>query len=200
MTSIIKQIETKSLNVNAFIKKNSAYILNESIIIGNKKDTLKADDFRNWVFTTNEIDIKFMFDEKGKPNKKGEVKKIMSQHNKNVMNGIIKIYNNQDLFVNWVKDEEYKKGNSTTSIAKIPNVLTQYEKHLNPSTNETETDTEETETETDTEETESKNNNEITIEQLFDFIETLNNQDLGMTIEYCQELQAKRINDIRKAS
>jgi hypothetical protein len=112
----------------------------------------------------------------------------------------MKIYNNQDLFVNWVKDEEYKKGNSTTSIAKIPSVLTQYEKHLNPSTNETETDTEETETETDTEETESKNNNEITIEQLFDFIETLNNQDLGMTIEYCQELQAKRINDIRKAS
>ena len=196
MTSIIKQIETKSLNVNAFIKKNSAYILNESIIIGNKKDTLKADDFRNWVFTTNEIDIKFMFDEKGKPNKKGEVKKIMSQHNKNVMNGIIKIYNNQDLFVNWVKDEEYKKGNSTTSIAKIPSVLTQYEKHLNPTTNETETE----ETETETEETESKNNNEITIEQLFDFIETLNNQDLGMTIEYCQELQAKRINDIRKAS
>jgi len=191
MTSIIKQIETKSLNVNAFIKKNSAYILNESIIIGTKKDSLKADDFRNWVFTTNEIDIKFMFDEKGKPNKKGEVKKIMSQHNKNVMNGIIKIYNNQDLFVNWVKDEEYKKGNSTTSIAKIPSVLTQYEKHLNPTTNETETDTEETE---------SKNNNEITIEQLFDFIETLNNQDLGMTIEYCQELQAKRINDIRKAS
>lgn len=189
MTSIIKQIETKSLNVNTFIKKNSAYILNESIIIGTKKDSLKADDFRNWVFSTNEIDIKFMFDEKGKPNKKGEVKKIMSQHYKNVMNGIMKIYNNQDLFVNWVKDEEYKKGNSTTSIAKIPNVLTQYEKHLNPTTNETETE------ETETEET----NNEINLEKLFDFIETLNNQDLGMTIEYCQELQAKRINDIRKA-
>ena len=141
---------------------------------------------------------KFMFDEKGKPNKKGEVKKIMSQHYKNVMNGIMKIYNNQDLFVEWVKDEEYKKGNSTTSIAKISNVLTQYEKHLNPSINET--DTEETETETDTEETETENNNEINLEKLFDFIETLNNQDLGMTIEYCQELQAKRINDIRKAS
>ena len=189
MTSIIKQIETKSLNVNAFIKKNSAYILNESIIIGNKKDTLKADDFRNWVFSTNEIDIKFMFDEKGKPNKKGEVKKIMSQHYKNVMNGIMKIYNNQDLFIDWVKDEEYKKGNSTTSIAKISNVLTQYEKHLNPSNNET-----------DTEETETENNNEINLEKLFDFIETLNNQDLGLTLEYCQELQAKRINDIRKAS
>jgi hypothetical protein len=198
MTSIIKQIETKSLNVNAFIKKNSAYILNESIIIGNKKDTLKADDFRNWVFSTNEIDIKFMFDEKGKPNKKGEVKKIMSQHYKNVMNGIMKIYNNQDLFIDWVKDEEYKKGNSTTSIAKISNVLTQYEKHLNPSTNET--DTEETETETDTEETETENNNEINLEKLFDFIETLNNQDLGLTLEYCQDLQAKRINNIRKAS
>ena len=197
MTSIIKQIETKSLNVNTFIKKNSSYILNESIIIGNKKDTLKADDFRNWVFSTNEIDIKFMFDEKGKPNKKGEVKKIMSQHYKNVMNGIMKIYNNQDLFVNWVKDEEYKKGNSTTSIAKIPNVLTQYEKHLNPSTNETETEETETE-ETETEETE-ETNNEINLEKLFDFIETLNNQDLGLTLEYCQELQAKRINDIRKA-
>ena len=199
MTSIIKQIETKSLNVNTFIKKNSAYILNESIIIGNKKDTLKADDFRNWVFSTNEIDIKFMFDEKGKPNKKGEVKKIMSQHYKNVMNGIMKIYNNQDLFVNWVKDEEYKKGNSTTSIAKIPNVLTQYEKHLNPSTNETETEETETE-ETETEETETEEtNNEINLEKLFDFIETLNNQDLGLTLEYCQELQAKRINDIRTA-
>ena len=149
MTSIIKQIETKSLNVNTFIKKNSSYILNESVIIGSKKDTMKADDFRNWVFTTNEIDIKFMFDEKGKPNKKGEVKKIMSQHYKNVMNGIIAIYNNQDTFVNWVNDNEYKKGNNVTSLSKMSNNLTQYNNYLNPSNNETETE------ETETEETET---------------------------------------------
>jgi len=198
MTSIIKQIETKSLNVNTFIKKNSSYILNESIIIGNKKDTLKSDDFRNWVFTTNEIDIKFMFDEKGKPNKKGEVKKIMSQHYKNVMNGIIAIYNNQDTFVNWVNDNEYKKGNNVTSLSKMSNNLTQYNNYLNPSNNETETEETETE-ETETEET-NNNNSKITLEQLFDFLETLNPQDLGLTIEHALSLQKAKIEEIKKAS
>ena len=193
MTSIIKQIETKSLNVNTFIKKNSSYILNESVIIGSKKDTMKADDFRNWVFTTNEIDIKFMFDEKGKPNKKGEVKKIMSQHYKNVMNGIIAIYNNQDTFVNWVNDNEYKKGNNVTSLSKMSNNLTQYNNYLNPSNNETETE------ETETEET-NNNNPKITLEQLFDYLETLNAQDLGLTIEHALSLQKDKIEEIKKAS
>ena len=198
MTSIIKQIETKSLNVNTFIKKNSSYILNESIIIGNKKDTLKSDDFRNWVFTTNEIDIKFMFDEKGKPNKKGEVKKIMSQHYKNVMNGIIAIYNNQDTFVNWVNDNEYKKGNNVTSLSKMSNNLTQYNNYLNPSNNETSEESEESETseESEVKETTSK----ITLEQLFDFLETLNAQDLGLTIEHAISLQKSKIEEIKKAS
>jgi hypothetical protein len=198
MTSIIKQIETKSLNVNTFIKKNSSYILNESVIIGSKKDTMKADDFRNWVFTTNEIDIKFMFDEKGKPNKKGEVKKIMSQHYKNVMNGIIAIYNNQDTFVNWVNDNEYKKGNNVTSLSKMSNNLTQYNNYLNPSNNETETEETETE-ETETEET-NNNNPKITLEQLFDYLETLNAQDLGLTIEHALSLQKDKIEEIKKAS
>ena len=198
MTSIIKQIETKSLNVNTFIKKNSSYILNESVIIGSKKDTMKADDFRNWVFTTNEIDIKFMFDEKGKPNKKGEVKKIMSQHYKNVMNGIIAIYNNQDTFVNWVNDNEYKKGNNVTSLSKMSNNLTQYNNYLNPSNNETSEESEESETseESEVKETTSK----ITLEQLFDFLETLNAQDLGLTIEHAISLQKSKIEEIKKAS
>jgi len=198
MTSIIKQIETKSLNVNTFIKKNSSYILNESVIIGSKKDTMKADDFRNWVFTTNEIDIKFMFDEKGKPNKKGEVKKIMSQHYKNVMNGIIAIYNNQDTFVNWVNDTEYKKGNNVTSLSKMSNNLTQYNNYLNPSNNETSEESEESETseESEVKETTSK----ITLEQLFDFLETLNAQDLGLTIEHAISLQKSKIEEIKKAS
>ena len=198
MTSIIKQIETKSLNVNTFIKKNSSYILNESVIIGSKKDTMKADDFRNWVFSTNEIDIKFMYDEKGKPNKKGEVKKIMSQHHKNVMNGIMAIYNNQDTFVNWVNDDEYKKGIHLTSLSKMSNNLTQYNNYLNPSNNETETEETETE-ETETEET-NNNNPKITLEQLFDFLETLNPQDLGLTIEHAISLQKSKIEEIKKAS
>ena len=198
MTSIIKQIETKSLNVNTFIKKNSSYILNESVIIGSKKDTMKADDFRNWVFSTNEIDIKFMYDEKGKPNKKGEVKKIMSQHHKNVMNGIMAIYNNQDTFVNWVNDDEYKKGIHLTSLSKMSNNLTQYNNYLNPSNNETETEETETE-ETETEET-NNNNPQITLEQLFDFLETLNAQDLGLTIEHAISLQKSKIEEIKKAS
>ena len=197
MTSIIKQIETKSLNVNTFIKKNSSYVLNESVIIGSKKETMKADDFRNWVFSTNEIDIKFMYDEKGKPNKKGEVKKIMSQHNKNVMNGIMAIYNKQDTFVNWVNDNEYKKGIHLTSLSKMSNNLTQYDNYLNPSNNETEeTETEETETE----ETNSTNNSKITLEQLFDYLETLNAKDLGLTIEHALSLQKDKIEEIKKVS
>ena len=194
MTSIIKQIETKSLNVNTFIKKNSSYILNESVIIGSKKDTMKADDFRNWVFTTNEIDIKFMFDEKGKPNKKGEVKKIMSQHYKNVMNGIIAIYNNQDTFVNWVNDNEYKKGNNVTSLSKMSNNLTQYNNYLNPSNNETEeTETEETETE----ETEDNNSRSKILEKMYDFIyNELLPHELEDLSNYCLEIRLDKMKKI----
>ena len=196
MTSIIKQIETKSLNVNTFIKKNSSYILNESVIIGSKKDTMKADDFRNWVFTTNEIDIKFMFDEKGKPNKKGEVKKIMSQHYKNVMNGIIAIYNNQDTFVNWVNDNEYKKGNNVTSLSKMSNNLTQYNNYLNPSNNETEETETETE-ETETEETEDNNSRSKILEKMYDFIyNELLPHELEDLSNYCLEIRLDKMKKI----
>mgnify|MGYP003115147487 FL=1 len=196
MTSIIKQIETKSLNVNTFIKKNSSYILNESVIIGSKKDTMKADDFRNWVFTTNEIDIKFMFDEKGKPNKKGEVKKIMSQHYKNVMNGIMAIYNNQDMFVNWVNDNEYKKGNNVTSLSKMSNNLTQYNNYLNPSNNETEETETETE-ETETEETEDNNSRSKILEKMYDFIyNELLPHELEDLSNYCLEIRLDKMKKI----
>jgi len=196
MTSIIKQIETKSLNVNTFIKKNSSYILNESVIIGSKKDTMKADDFRNWVFTTNEIDIKFMFDEKGKPNKKGEVKKIMSQHYKNVMNGIIAIYNNQDTFVNWVNDNEYKKGNNVTSLSKMSNNLTQYNNYLNPSNNETEETETETE-ETETEETEDNNSRSKILEKMYDFISNeLLPHELEDLSNYCLEIRLDKMKKV----
>ena len=196
MTSIIKQIETKSLNVNTFIKKNSSYILNESVIIGSKKDTMKADDFRNWVFTTNEIDIKFMFDEKGKPNKKGEVKKIMSQHYKNVMNGIMAIYNNQDMFVNWVNDNEYKKGNNVTSLSKMSNNLTQYNNYLNPSNNETEETETETE-ETETEETEDNNSRSKILEKMYDFISNeLLPHELEDLSNYCLEIRLDKMKKI----
>ena len=186
MTNIIETIENNSLNNNKMIKENSLEIMEKVKLYGSKKTELKSDDFRNWVTTNKQgKQFSFLFDAKGKKDKL-----VMSQHSKNISNGLMAIYKTEFveetlLFQTWALDEEYLKGNNVSSFTKMSANLTAYSKHLNP--------TEKAETEK-AEEIVKPN---ITLEQLFDYLETLNNADLGLTIEHALDLQKSRI---KKAS
>ena len=183
------------------IKDNSLEIISNVKLYGSKKTELKSDDFRNWI-TTNKKgkQFSFLFDTKGKKDKL-----VMSQHSKNISNGLMAIYKTEFveetlLFQTWCLDEEYLKGNNVSSFTKMSANLTAYSKHLNP-TEKAETEkaeSEETE-KAETEKAETVKSN-ITLEQLFDYLETLNNADLGLTIEHALSLQKSKIEEIKKAS
>ena len=201
MINIIETIENNSLNNNKMIKENSLEIISNVKLYGSKKTELKSDDFRNWI-TTNKKgkQFSFLFDTKGKKDKL-----VMSQHSKNISNGLMAIYKTEFveetlLFQTWCLDEEYLKGNNVSSFTKMSANLTAYSKHLNPIEKaETEkAETEETE-KAETEKAETVKSN-ITLEQLFDYLETLNNADLGLTIEHALSLQKSKIEEIKKAS
>jgi len=201
MINIIETIENNSLNNNKMIKDNSLEIISNVKLYGSKKTELKSDDFRNWI-TTNKKgkQFSFLFDTKGKKDKL-----VMSQHSKNISNGLMAIYKTEFveetlLFQTWCLDEEYLKGNNVSSFTKMSANLTAYSKHLNPIEKpETEkAESEETE-KAETEKAETVKSN-ITLEQLFDYLETLNNADLGLTIEHALSLQKSKIEEIKKAS
>ncbi len=192
MTNIIETIENNSLNNNKMIKENSLEIIEKVKLYGSKKTELKSDDFRNWITTNKQgKQFSFLFDTKGKKDKL-----VMSQHSKNISNGLMAIYKTEFveetlLFQTWALDEEYLKGNNVSSFTKMSANLTAYSKHLNPTEKAEETEKAETEK---AEEIVKPN---ITLEQLFDYLETLNNADLGLTIEHALDLQKSRI---KKAS
>tara|TARA_R110000744_G_scaffold44955_1_gene100077 strand:- start:71 stop:649 length:579 start_codon:yes stop_codon:yes gene_type:complete len=134
MTNIIQQIETNSLNNNKVIKENSLEIIKLVTVYGNKKTDLKSEDFRKWVLT-DEIgkQFSFLFDEKGKKDKL-----VMSQHSRNINNGLMAIYKTEIveetfLFQEWAIDDDYKKGNNVSSFTKMSANLTAYNKFKNPS-------------------------------------------------------------------
>jgi len=134
MINIIETIENNSLNNNKMIKDNSLEIISNVKLYGSKKTELKSDDFRNWI-TTNKKgkQFSFLFDTKGK---KGKL--VMSQHSKNISNGLMAIYKTEFveetlLFQTWCLDDEYLKGNNVSSFTKMSANLTAYNKHLNPS-------------------------------------------------------------------
>ena len=153
MINIIETIENNSLNNNKMIKDNSLEIISNVKLYGSKKTELKSDDFRNWI-TTNKKgkQFSFLFDTKGK---KGKL--VMSQHSKNISNGLMAIYKTEfvegdGMFTNWCTDETYKKGDNVSSFTKMSSNLTAYKKHLFPSDDnknqkdEKEKDVKETET------------------------------------------------------
>ena len=134
MINIIETIENNSLNNNKMIKENSLEIISNVKLYGSKKTELKSDDFRNWI-TTNKKgkQFSFLFDTKGKKDKL-----VMSQHSKNISNGLMAIYKTEFieetlLFQTWCLDDEYLKGNNVSSFTKMSANLTAYNKHLNPS-------------------------------------------------------------------
>jgi len=151
MINIIETIEKNSLKNNSLIKSKATEILESVEKYGSNKTELSSDAFRQWV-TTEGKEFKFLFDEKGK---KGKL--VMSQHSKNISNGLMAIYKTEfvegdGMFTNWCTDETYKKGNNVSSFTKMSANLTAYKKHLFPSDDnknqkdEKEKDVKETET------------------------------------------------------
>ena len=151
MTNLIQQIETNSLKNNNIIKDKSKDLKVLIEIYGKAKTNKKTDEFREWcLFDTIGKQFAFIFDEKGK---KGKM--VMSQHAKNISNGLMAIYKTEfvektNLFTNWAIDIEYKKGNSP----------------------------------------------KITMEQLFDYLDTLDLKNVGITLDHLQERQALLIKEV----
>ena len=132
MLNIIETIEKNSLKNNSLIKSKATEILDSVEKYGSNKTELSSDEFRNWVATDGK-EFKFLFDEKGK---KGKL--VMSQHSKNISNGLMAIYKTEfvesdGLFSLWSTDENYKKGNNVSSFSKMSANLTAYKKYLFPS-------------------------------------------------------------------
>ena len=133
MTNIIETIEKNSLKNNSLIKTKSDEILENIENYGNAKTSLSSDEFRVWATIGKGKEFKFLFDEKGK---KGKL--VMSQHSKNISNGLMAIYKTEfveldGMFTNWCNDETYKKGNNVSSFTKMSSNLTAYKKYLFPS-------------------------------------------------------------------
>ena len=152
MTNIIETIEKNSLKNNSLIKTKSDEILETIENYGNSKTSLSSDEFRVWATIGKGKEFKFLFDEKGK---KGKL--VMSQHSKNISNGLMAIYKTEfveldGMFTNWCTDETYKKGKNVSSFTKMSSNLTAYKKYLFPSDDnknqkdEKEKDVKETET------------------------------------------------------
>ena len=132
MTNIIETIEKNSLKNNSLIKSKATEILESVEKYGSNKTELSSDAFRQWVATEGK-EFKFLFDEKGK---KGKL--VMSQHSKNISNGLMAIYKTEfvesdGLFTLWATDETYKKGKNVSSFTKMSSNLTAYKKYLFPS-------------------------------------------------------------------
>tara|TARA_R100001460_G_scaffold66499_2_gene106851 strand:+ start:660 stop:1262 length:603 start_codon:yes stop_codon:yes gene_type:complete len=132
MTNIIETIEKNSLKNNSLIKSKATEILESVEKYGSNKTELSSDAFRQWVATDGK-EFKFLFDEKGK---KGKL--VMSQHSKNISNGLMAIYKTEfveldGMFTNWCTDETYKKGKNVSSFTKMSSNLTAYKKYLFPS-------------------------------------------------------------------
>jgi len=194
MTNLIQQIETNSLKNNNMIKDKSKDLKELIEIYGNAKTNKKTDEFREWcLFDTIGKQFAFIFDEKGK---KGKM--VMSQHAKNISNGLMAIYKTEfvektNLFTNWAIDIEYKKGNNVSSFTKMSSNLTSYKKYLNPSNEGSEGGNEGSEGGNEGSE---GSNPKITMEQLFDFLDTLDIKNVGLTLDHLQERQALLIKEV----
>lgn len=147
MTNIIVKIEKANDKQNAFIKKNANAIMemaNQVYAPKMASEKMGSDDYRDWLFSNHEELATYLFDDMGKPNKKGESKPIMSPHKKNIFAGIKSVATKNAEFLAW---SESDIGNEVSSLAKITASINKYEKSLDPKT-ETESESEgETESE-----------------------------------------------------
>jgi len=167
MTNIILEIEQRNDDNNAYLKDNAQAVLklaNKLFAPKMGDDALGNDDYREWLFKKDKAFAEYMYDEMGKPNKKGISKPIMGQHKKNIFGGIKTIATDNEGFLEWAN--QFDIGNEVSSLAKVTASINKYAKSLEPKT-ETQNTSDETEsTETESTETESTDNAKPSLEQI----------------------------------
>ena len=130
MTNIILKIEQANDKNNAFLKDNADKVMklaNELYAPKMGDDALGTDDYREWLFQKDKAFAEYMYDEMGKPNKKGISKPVMSQHKKNIFAGIKTIATDNDGFLDWAGSDI---GNEVSSLAKVTASINKYQKSL----------------------------------------------------------------------
>lgn len=130
MTNIILKIEQANDKNNAFLKDNADKVLTQANELYAPKmgdDALGTDDYREWLFSNHKALAEYLYDEMGKPNKKGVSKPVMSQHKKNIFAGIKTIATDNDAFLDWAGSDV---GNEVSSLAKVTASINKYQKSL----------------------------------------------------------------------
>ena len=162
MTNIILEIEQRNDDNNAYLKDNAQAVLklaNKLFAPKMGDDALGNDDYREWLFKKDKAFAEYMYDEMGKPNKKGISKPIMGQHKKNIFGGIKTIATDNAAFLEWANQSDI--GNEVSSLAKVTASINKYAKSLEPKT-----ETQNTSDETESTETESTDNAKPPLEQV----------------------------------
>lgn len=132
--NIIVTIEKANDKNHAFIKSNALAIMEIANTVYAPKigdEKMGSDDYREWLFANHKELATYLFDDMGKPNKKGESKPIMSPHKKNIFAGIKSVATKNSEFLAW---SESDIGNEVSSLAKITASINKYEKSLEPKT------------------------------------------------------------------
>ena len=135
MTNIILEIEQRNDDNNAYLKDNAQAVLklaNKLFAPKMGDDALGNDDYREWLFKKDKAFAEYMYDEMGKPNKKGISKPIMGQHKKNIFGGIKTIATDNAAFLEWANQSDI--GNEVSSLAKVTASINKYAKSLEPKT------------------------------------------------------------------
>ena len=135
MTNIILEIEQRNDDNNAYLKDNAQAVLKMANKLFAPKigdDALGNDDYREWLFKKDKAFAEYMYDEMGKPNKKGISKPIMGQHKKNIFGGIKTIATDNAAFLEWANQSDI--GNEVSSLAKVTASINKYAKSLEPKT------------------------------------------------------------------
>lgn len=130
MTNIILKIEQANDKNNAFLKDNADKVLTQANALYAPKmgdDALGTDDYREWLFANHKELAEYLYDEMGKPNKKGVSKPVMSQHKKNIFAGIKTIATDNQAFTEWAGSDI---GNEVSSLAKVTASINKYQKSL----------------------------------------------------------------------
>ena len=135
MTNIILEIEQRNDDNNAYLKDNAQAVLKMANKLFAPKmgdDALGNDDYREWLFKEDKAFAEYMYDEMGKPNKKGISKPIMGQHKKNIFGGIKTVATDNEGFLEWANQSDI--GNEVSSLAKVTASINKYAKSLEPKT------------------------------------------------------------------
>ena len=126
MTNIILKIEKANEKNRNFMRDNAQAIVDMCNTLYAPKmgdEPMKTDDYREWMMKEHPEFAAYIYDEMGKPNSKGVCKPTMSQHKKNIMQGVKTVATRNDGFLEWANSDA---GQETTTLAKVTGAVNKY--------------------------------------------------------------------------